>query len=124
MNIIKSTSRRLGLFRAQALIWSALFAFHPASSSAALEIRNCSGTKINIEYQQASGTGSKPRISPVSTGASKSIATGSNLIGLKIYENNLVNTLRISVRKLNSEGTYSTVRMPNGRWQLISGSVC
>ncbi len=79
---------------------------------------------INVEYRQASGASSKLHTAPVSTGASKRISADSSLLGLKIYENNLVNTLRISVQKLNSVGTYSTVRMPNGRWQLITGSAC
>jgi len=91
----------------------------------AFSISNCSGspiavTAIPVDRGQRSNTASA-RLRP---GASGNIPGNASLVDLKVYESDLVQTLRISVSKLNNSGSYSTIRMASGHWQLVEGKAC
>lgn len=102
------------------LVLSNLF----TGSSAALEIHNCSGTAIKLELYQPDLKTIVSTKAGIASGTRHHINPRSKQVGVKIYEDALVDTLKVAAPALHSEGSYSTIRMSSGRWQLVSGDAC
>jgi len=91
----------------------------------AVAISNCSGSTIAVTAIPSnagqSGRSANARLNP---GVSRNIMGSAPLVGVKVYEIDLVRTLRISAPQLDNNGTYSTIRMATGHWQLVQGKAC
>lgn len=104
-----------------AAIWAAIGANDHAEAFA---ISNCSGSAIRIEAFAGNRGNARRLKATLKPGTSRNIIGSASLVGLKVYEASVVNTLRISEPGLDNRGSYSTVRMTSGQWQLVQGKAC
>lgn len=120
MRISSATTCRLSAFAIATFLATA---FHP-SNVHALTVANCTGTAIRIEVSGTSGGKRGFHNTHASPGATGRVMASDNLVSLRLFESNLVETLRVSAPSVRGDQPYSAVRLANGQWQLVVGSAC